>query len=339
MLTTHLEVLEIVAGSLPGQQIVAFGVAAVEADNALAEQAIRLVLDYGDGSTPLSIGPITGTSGRYDLPVDLSLARSGSRLTLDWDLLPYTGKFQLRVTLSGSPTLTALIDGRATALEVATELGKVTGALFGADGRILSAEATGSGWIVQLATDTAAQAVEININSLRSAHVKEHSYPAGNFAAKLTAYNYRSPIADTVQALVELNLASATPLSAQPLIVGPILPADAGFPNADQWNFNLSADLKVLASSVKMILITTPGERVMLPDYGCDVRRLLFDPNDASTERDISDSVRNAVTRWEPRVDIVSLTVTRSGTIAEASLILVSKLNRERFQLKVELAA
>src|SRR5262245_66442213 len=35
--------------------------------------------------------------------------------------------------------------------------------------------------------------------------------------------------------------------------------------------------------SILLLLSTAPGERVMRPDYGCDLRRLLFEPNDDTT--------------------------------------------------------
>lgn len=67
-----------------------------------------------------------------------------------------------------------------------------------------------------------------------------------------------------------------------------------------------------LRQSVLLLLSTTPGERVMRPDYGCDLHRLLFSPNDATTAGLAVHYVRQAIERFEPRVQIESLTAQRS---------------------------
>lgn len=56
-----------------------------------------------------------------------------------------------------------------------------------------------------------------------------------------------------------------------------------------------------------MLLSTVPGERVMRPDYGCDLQRLLFWPNDATTAGLAILYVRRAVERFEPRVEILGV--------------------------------
>ncbi len=59
--------------------------------------------------------------------------------------------------------------------------------------------------------------------------------------------------------------------------------------------------------SILLLLSTSPGERVMRPDYGCDLRRLVFSPNDATTAGLAVHFVRQALTRFEPRVEILHL--------------------------------
>jgi uncharacterized protein len=65
--------------------------------------------------------------------------------------------------------------------------------------------------------------------------------------------------------------------------------------------------------AVLLLLTTKPGERVMLPTYGCDLDKLIFHPNDDTTAGLAIHYVRKALTRWEPRVDIVKLDATRSA--------------------------
>lgn len=59
--------------------------------------------------------------------------------------------------------------------------------------------------------------------------------------------------------------------------------------------------------AILLLLSTVPGERVMRPDYGCNLHRLVFAPNDPTTHGLAIHYVRRAIERWEPRVDIVTL--------------------------------
>lgn len=59
--------------------------------------------------------------------------------------------------------------------------------------------------------------------------------------------------------------------------------------------------------SILLLISTIPGERVMRPDYGCDLHRLIFAPNDNTTAGLAIHYVRQAINRWEPRVEITKL--------------------------------
>lgn len=59
--------------------------------------------------------------------------------------------------------------------------------------------------------------------------------------------------------------------------------------------------------SILLLLSTVPGERVMRPDYGCELHRLIFSPNDNTTAGLAIHYVRQALARWEPRAQIIHL--------------------------------
>jgi phage baseplate assembly protein W len=59
--------------------------------------------------------------------------------------------------------------------------------------------------------------------------------------------------------------------------------------------------------AIVLLLSTTPGERLMRPRYGSHLHRLLFAQNDETTAGLAIHYVRQALERWEPRVDIVDL--------------------------------
>ena len=66
-----------------------------------------------------------------------------------------------------------------------------------------------------------------------------------------------------------------------------------------------------IVESMRLILGTSPGERPMRPDFGCPIHEHIFSPADATTTGLIAFDVRNALTRWEPRIDVLDVTVRR----------------------------
>ena len=71
------------------------------------------------------------------------------------------------------------------------------------------------------------------------------------------------------------------------------------------------ADDEAIRQSLLMLISTRPGERVMRPEYGCDLHRLVFSPNDDTTAGLAIHFVRQAVERWEPRVEILRVDANR----------------------------
>ena len=66
-------------------------------------------------------------------------------------------------------------------------------------------------------------------------------------------------------------------------------------------------DEAAVRQSILLLIRTAPGERVMRPDYGCPLNRLMFAPNDATTAGLAIHYVREALCRWEPRAEIIWL--------------------------------
>jgi uncharacterized protein len=64
-----------------------------------------------------------------------------------------------------------------------------------------------------------------------------------------------------------------------------------------------------IQESIHLILATAPGERPMRPEFGCGIHHHLFAPADGATAGLIAQEVRRALTRWEPRVDLLQVDV------------------------------
>jgi phage baseplate assembly protein W len=56
--------------------------------------------------------------------------------------------------------------------------------------------------------------------------------------------------------------------------------------------------------SIAIILRTAPGERVMRPDFGCGIHNLVFDTISDELLGQILTEVSDALTRWEPRIQV-----------------------------------
>ena len=60
---------------------------------------------------------------------------------------------------------------------------------------------------------------------------------------------------------------------------------------------------------IRQVLLTSPGERADLPDFGCGLRQYLMEPNTVATRARIQSQVQSALTTWEPRISLTSVDV------------------------------
>jgi len=58
---------------------------------------------------------------------------------------------------------------------------------------------------------------------------------------------------------------------------------------------------------IRVVLSTALGERVMRPDFGCAIHELVFATNSAATRGMAQHYVREALLRWEPRIEVLSI--------------------------------
>jgi phage baseplate assembly protein W len=62
-----------------------------------------------------------------------------------------------------------------------------------------------------------------------------------------------------------------------------------------------------IEQSLKLVLMTALGERVMRPDFGSQAPDLVFAPGSVQYLRILEETVRDAVRDWEPRVELDSV--------------------------------
>lgn len=64
-----------------------------------------------------------------------------------------------------------------------------------------------------------------------------------------------------------------------------------------------------IKADLLQLLLTNPGERVMLPTYGTPLRELFFEPNDNTLLNQAKQIITKSVGTWEPRIVITNIEV------------------------------
>ncbi len=85
-----------------------------------------------------------------------------------------------------------------------------------------------------------------------------------------------------------------------------------GFPpqfNKATGGVEMVSDEEDIRQSLKILLNTTPGERTMLPQYGCNMREFLFQDIDTSLQNYMKNVVSNAILQYESRIQLNDLVV------------------------------
>ena len=73
--------------------------------------------------------------------------------------------------------------------------------------------------------------------------------------------------------------------------------------------------------SLQVLLTTAVGERVMEPKYGCNMDEMVFESLDTTTKTIIKDKIRTAILFFEPRIDVVGITMNSMNELEGEILI------------------
>src|ERR1700682_2858244 len=89
-----------------------------------------------------------------------------------------------------------------------------------------------------------------------------------------------------------------------------------------------------IRQSIRIVLETAPGERVMRPNFGCGIHDLVFAAVDTTTIQRIRSVIEEALRRYEARIDVIGVTVDEEAT-SEGVLLIeleyrVRKTNQDR---------
>jgi phage baseplate assembly protein W len=71
-------------------------------------------------------------------------------------------------------------------------------------------------------------------------------------------------------------------------------------------------DMNQVKADLLVLLLTEPGERVMLPEFGTPLKRFLFEPNDSEIVGGVREAISNSIRTWEPRIAVSNIEITNS---------------------------
>ena len=83
----------------------------------------------------------------------------------------------------------------------------------------------------------------------------------------------------------------------------------------------LSDGREDIEQSLRILLSTLPGERVMQPAYGCDLTALLFEPLTTTLRTVTEDRVKTSIYYHEPRIEPLKVTVSLADAVQGILLI------------------
>lgn len=88
-----------------------------------------------------------------------------------------------------------------------------------------------------------------------------------------------------------------------------------GFPpefNKSTASVGLTEDEADIGKSLEILLSTRLGERIMLPDYGCNLDELLFKPLNLTLKTYVADLIKTAILYHESRIEVEKIQIEES---------------------------
>ena len=77
----------------------------------------------------------------------------------------------------------------------------------------------------------------------------------------------------------------------------------------------LETHADIIAQNLKNLVLTQPGERIMIPDFGVGIKKYIFEQNDQTVFSEIASEIRLQVGRFMPFVDILEVRLANSEMI------------------------
>jgi len=82
-----------------------------------------------------------------------------------------------------------------------------------------------------------------------------------------------------------------------------------GFKSFESKDIKVDTDIQAIKNSIRNIFTTKKGEKILDPNFGCSLEKFLFEAVSQVDAKVIGDTIYEAITQYEPRVEIVKIYV------------------------------
>lgn len=102
--------------------------------------------------------------------------------------------------------------------------------------------------------------------------------------------------------------------------------------------FSLNKDIKELTKqNLKMIILTNPGERIMIPTFGVGIKQYLFTLDNNNTRNDLSKRIYDQIQRYLPYITVQELNFSTPNSNDNNTLYISIKYNIDYLAINDEL--
>ena len=98
--------------------------------------------------------------------------------------------------------------------------------------------------------------------------------------------------------------------------------------NRDTKGVDMTSDELDIQRSLEILLSTRKGERVMVPDYGCNLDEMLFEPMNTTFKSYMSELISTAILFYEAQIQLQSVTIDDNNDVNGIILIEVDYIVR-----------
>ena len=112
--------------------------------------------------------------------------------------------------------------------------------------------------------------------------------------------------ATTIYGTIPSKAITAAPKTRRTKVLGMGFPAGS---RLEGGYFTKESGIQLVKNNLKQLLLTERGERVMLPNFGCNLRKFIFQPLDETTFEEIKEEILTSIENYTRGVEVLKLRI------------------------------
>lgn len=93
---------------------------------------------------------------------------------------------------------------------------------------------------------------------------------------------------------------------------------------SDKGGFSYTEDIERINQSLFILFETSKGSRLMMPEFGSDIRKYRFDPIDRVLMERLRYTITEDIKRWEPRISLTSIEFLEDPQMIDNNILYIS---------------